>query len=82
MAKRKWVYKKNGRWYGDFRPYADVNGGQEALKPEGERYATKDFRVAKALAKARLAELRRLRKNGHGGKDEDLRLLGNFIDHR
>lgn len=79
--KRKWLYTKDGRLYGDFRPYADVGGGQEALKPEGERYATKDYRVAKALAKERLRELKRLRHHGHGGSDVDLRLLGNFIDH-
>lgn len=28
--KRKWLYKKDGRFYGDFRPYADVGGGQES----------------------------------------------------
>lgn len=79
--KRKWLYKKNGRWYGDFRPYADVGGRQEALRLEGERYATKDYPVAKRLAKARLAELRRLRLGGHCAGTVDLRLLGPFIDH-
>jgi hypothetical protein len=58
--KRKWLYRKDGRWYGDFRPYADVGGGQEALRPDGERYATKDHPVAKRLAKARLAELTKI----------------------
>jgi hypothetical protein len=33
--KRKWLYKKDGRFYGDFRPYADVGGAQEAMKAEG-----------------------------------------------
>lgn len=80
--KKKWLYKKNGRFYGDFRAYADVGGGQEALVPEGERYATKDHRIAKRLGKGRLAELRRLRKAGHADRDDDLRKLGSFVDYR
>ena len=79
--RRKWLYRKNGRWYGDFRPYADVGGGQEALKEAGERYATEDRSTAKKLAKERLAELRRLRRAGHGGRDVDLRRLGPFVDY-
>ncbi|MEX1183987.1 MAG: hypothetical protein WEF86_12210 [Gemmatimonadota bacterium] len=75
-TKRKWLYK----WYGDFRPYADVGGGQDALKPEGERCATKDRPVAKGLAKARLAELKRLRMGGHQSGSVDMRLLGPFVD--
>jgi hypothetical protein len=78
MAKKKWLYKKDGRFYGDFRSYRDVGGGQEAMVPDGERFATKDYRAAKTLAKARLAELRGLRK---GGLDPDLRMLGPFVDY-
>lgn len=81
MAKKKWLYKKNGRYYADFRTFSDVGGGQEAMKPEGERYATKDHRVAKRLGKARFAELRRLRKGGHAGEAADLRRLGPFVDY-
>lgn len=44
--KRKWLYKKAGRWYGDFRPYADVGGGQEALKPEGAAPVCARCRIA------------------------------------
>jgi integrase len=79
--KRKWLYKKAGRWYGDFRPYADAGGSQEALRPDGERYATKDHPVAKRLAKARLAELKRLRLGGHQSGKVDMRLLGPFVDY-
>jgi len=79
--KRKWLYRKNDRWYGDFRPYADVGGALEALIPTGERYATPDLGIAKGLAKERLAELRRLRRAGHGGRDVDLRRLGPFVDY-
>jgi integrase len=77
MAKR-WLYQKNGRFYGDFRAFKDVGGGQEALKPEGDRVATKDLRVARTLA--RIEELRRLREAGLSG-EHDLRFLGPFVDY-
>lgn len=38
-GKKKWLYRKNGRYYADFRSYSDVGGGQEAMIPEGERFA-------------------------------------------
>lgn len=50
MAKKNPLYKKNGRYYADFRGHSDVGGGQEAMVPDDERYATKDYRVAKKLA--------------------------------
>ncbi|MGK7313636.1 MAG: tyrosine-type recombinase/integrase [Candidatus Longimicrobiales bacterium M2_2A_002] len=81
MAKKNPLYKKNGRYYADFRGYSDVGGGQEAMIPDDERYATKDYRVAKKLAKRRQAELRRLRKAGLEGENGDLRKLGPFVDY-
>lgn len=81
-GKKKWLYKKNGRYYADFRSYSDVGGGQEALIPSGERFATKKHHVAKRLGKERLAELRRLRQAGlHDASWGDLRRLGPFIDY-
>jgi hypothetical protein len=57
-----------------------VGGRQEALIPEGERFATKARRKAIPLAKARLAELRRLRS---AEQDPGLRYQGPFLDcHR
>lgn len=47
----------DARYYGDFRDYADVGGGQEPLVPEGSRYATTDPTQATELAAARLEEL-------------------------
>ena len=73
--------QEDGRFYADFRGFQDVGGGQEALVPEGQRFATKDHRVAKRLGKARLAELRRLRKAGHADREDDLRKLGPFVDY-
>lgn len=75
------LYKKRRRWYADFRDFKDVGGRQEALIRKSERYGTTSRKVATRLAKARLAELRRLRKAGHGGRDEDLRMLGPFVDY-
>lgn len=80
MAKNP-LYKKNGRYYADFRRYRDVGGGQEAMIPPGERHATKDYRMAKRLAKERRAELRRLRKANLGPEHGDLRRLGPFVDY-
>lgn len=76
MAKKNPLYKKNGRFYADFRSYSDVGGGQEAMIPEDERYATKNYRTAKRLAKERRAELRGLRKAGLKGEGGDLRIPG------
>lgn len=84
MARRnrkKRLYKKNGRFYGDFRDFRDVGGGQEALIPDGEMFATKTHSVAKQLGKARLEELRRLKKAGLG-MESDLRRLGPFVDYQ
>lgn len=65
--------KKNGRvyWrerggesraYGDFRDYADVGGGREALKAPGARYATTDPDIAAKLVSDRLEELQEARR--------------------
>lgn len=51
------------RYYADFRDYADVGGGQEALKPEGSTTATTDEELAEILAADRLKELAQLRQN-------------------
>lgn len=48
-------------YYGDFRPYADVGGRQEALVPPGRRVATQDFAEAARLYAAREAVYRRAR---------------------
>jgi integrase len=66
------VYQKNGRWYGDFRDYKDVGGGQEALIPASATRATDDHDQAIMLANARLAELKALR-NGDLKKAADAR---------
>lgn len=51
------------RYYADFRDYADVGGGQEALCLKGCRYATTDEEKAEELAQARLDELKTKRKS-------------------
>jgi len=49
------------RAYADFRDYADVGGGKEALAIPGEGRATTDARTAELLAARRLDELNTLR---------------------
>jgi integrase len=57
---------EGGRLYGDFRAYADVGGGREALKPGGRGWATVDPVVAQALFETRLEELRAARRQRAG----------------
>jgi integrase len=45
------------RFYGDFRDFADVGGGREALVPKGATMATTDPLIAEKLASDRVAEL-------------------------
>lgn len=61
------IYTRNQggvtRYYADFRDFADVGGGKEALIPPGERLATTDPDIAAALVAARLEELKAKRQN-------------------
>jgi integrase len=56
------IYRRNGRAYGDFRAYADVGGGREALSEPGQTWGTTDPEMAEALFLKRLAELRELQE--------------------
>jgi integrase len=56
------LYWRGGRAWCDFRDYADVGGGREPLAPLGQRLATTDPDTAEALAVARLAELKAIRR--------------------
>ena len=53
------------RAYADFRDFADVGGGREALVPEGQRQATADEDVAQSLATDRLKALEAKRRGIH-----------------
>ncbi len=55
------------RAYGDFRDYADVGGGLQALIVPGEKRATTDPRAAEVLAAKRLNELDALRSRRRAG---------------
>jgi integrase len=66
MSKRKKngrVYWRGERAWGDFREYSDVGGGLEALRPAGERFATRDADVAMKLASARVEDLETRRRS-------------------
>lgn len=58
------MYRRNGRWWADFRDFADVGGAREGLVPDHESYATRDEETAFKLALARLEELRERRRTG------------------
>ena len=64
---RKRIYWRNQgihlRAYGDFRDFGDVEGGREALIPEGATTATTDPVIAESLVADRLAELQEKRRN-------------------
>lgn len=61
------IYIRNqgahARYYADFRDYADVGGGKEALIPEGGHSATTDPDVAEVLVAQRLEEFKTKRQN-------------------
>lgn len=64
------------RYYADFRDFSDVGGARESLKAPGTHRATDDPAVAEALLTARLAELKKLRRDrsmiGEGRKGATL----------
>jgi integrase len=64
---RSTIYWRNrggeGRAYGDFRDYADVGGGREALILPGQKVATTDPVVAEKLAVDRLMLLEERRRS-------------------
>jgi integrase len=60
------VYWRNGRAYGDFRAYADVGGGREALSEPAQTWGTTDPAIAEALFGKRLDELRAERRKRAG----------------
>ena len=51
------------RYYAEFRDYADVGGGREALIPPGDKLATTDPVIAEKLAGDRLRELQEAKRN-------------------
>jgi len=56
------LYRRGRRYWADFRDFADVGGGQEALMAPGEPFATEDPDVAAKLATQRLEDLETLRR--------------------
>ena len=63
------IFARNGRWYADFRAYADVGGDRSALSESGSSpgsWGTTDKTVAEALFAAKLAELQGKRRGRAG----------------
>jgi integrase len=81
--RRRRLYWKRGRAYGDFRDYADVGGKTEALIRDGERYATEDEDAARVLIAERLKVLQRRRKDLASGiyvETGPIPTLSEFVD--
>ena len=72
------VYQKNGRFYGDFRDYADVGAKQKALVPPGGRGATTDPDVAHQLAAEMVKRLEERRRAKHLTGLENQSTLGAY----
>lgn len=76
-ARRRLYTRDQGgrrRYYGDFRDYADVGGGREALCPPGLRVAVTSRRVAEELVRQRLVELDERRVRRVAGRPEPVGL--------
>jgi integrase len=69
------------RAYGDFRDFADVGGGREALIAEGATKATTDPVIAEALVGSRLADLQERRRNKTLLGVERQTTLADFASH-
>lgn len=69
------------RAYGDFRDYADVGGGREALVPPGAKVATTDPDIADRLATERVEELEKIRRYKAILKLERTAGLEHFASH-
>lgn len=85
MGKKKRIYWRErggeSRAYGDFRDYADVGGGQEALIPRGSALATTDPDVARALVDQRVKQFEEARRHRNLlGRRGPARLKA-FVDH-
>jgi hypothetical protein len=63
IHRRRWKRGAETRAYGDFRDYADVGGGREALIAPGDSRATTDKIIAEKLVADRLKELQERRRN-------------------
>lgn len=75
------IYWRNGRAYGDFRSYADVGGGREALSEKPATWATTDNEIAHELFKRRLDELQDLRRGRVGVPTQRRTTLGELVKH-
>lgn len=74
------VWADAGRGYrGDFRAFADVGGGREALKPPGAPWATTDPLEAETLAKRRVDDLLERRKARRDGRPLEDPRLADFV---
>lgn len=62
------LYRRGGRWWGDFREFTAVGGRQEALRPPGQLRATADRNLAAQIYAARLRQLEDARDDVSRGR--------------
>src|SRR5690349_16552857 len=80
-ARKLRVWADVGRGYrADFRAFADVGGGREALKAHGAAWATTDPVEAETLARRRVDDLLERRKARRDGRPLEDPRLADFIE--
>ena len=64
------MFQRNGRFYADFRAYADVGGERGSLAESAASWGTTDREIAEALFATKLAELQEKRRGRVGASQE------------
>jgi len=75
------MYRRGGRWWGDFREFTAVGGRQEALRPPGQARATADRNLAAQLYAARLRQLEDARDDVARGRLPAVTLEAFAVEH-
>jgi integrase len=75
------IFWRNGRANGDFRKYADVGGGREALAEPGRNWGTTEPDIALPLFEARLVELREKRQGRIGVPQQNTTTLASLASY-
>ena len=75
------IFWRNGRAYADFRSYADVGGGREALAESGSKWGTTDPEIAQAIFGSRLEGLRRKRAGRALAPEQNATTLVQLVGH-
>lgn len=75
------TYQRNGRYWADFRDFADQGGKREPLVPKGERLATTDPDIAARLVSDRVRDLEQRRRAKTLLGVERVAYLEEYVEH-